>query len=141
MAQAARKAKDKQSIPDKLYFKIGEVADLIGVKPYVLRYWETEFPDIAPGKSKSKQRLYKRKEVELIFQIKELLYEEKFTIEGARQQLKELGRKGKGREEKEGSRGVAKQIALPLAGQNPNVRQMLRSLKKKLQELAKLIEE
>lgn len=79
-------------IPDKLYFKIGEVAKIIGVKPYVLRYWETEFPDIAPGKSKTNQRLYKRKEVERILQIKDLLYREKYTIEGARKRLKSLAR-------------------------------------------------
>ncbi len=140
MSQTARKAKDVQMIPDKLYFKIGEVADLVGVKPYVLRYWETEFPEIAPGKSKSKQRLYKRKEVELIFKIKALLYGEKFTIEGARRQLKE-GVKKVGGKDKDHSKETAKQISLPLANQNPNIRQMLRGLKKKLQELAKLIEE
>ena len=77
-------------IPDKLYFKIGEVAEIIGVKPYVLRYWETEFPEIAPGKSKTNQRLYKRKEVEKILSIRRLLYQEKFTINGARKKLKEL---------------------------------------------------
>lgn len=139
MAQAARKTKKPSTIPDKLYFKIGEVADLIGVKPYVLRYWETEFPEIAPGKSKSKQRLYKRKEVELIFKIKTLLYDQKFTIEGARQQLKEQGKRGskKNNESQKGSQ----QIALPLTGENPKLRQMLKGLKKKLQELSKLIEE
>ena len=77
-------------IPDKLYFKIGEVAEIIGVKPYVLRYWETEFPDLAPGKSQSKQRLYKRKEVEAILKVRDLLYKEKFTIDGARKRLKQL---------------------------------------------------
>ncbi len=92
---SAMSAKQTQSaIPDKLYFKIGEVAKIIGVKPYVLRYWETEFPDIAPGKSKTNQRLYKRKEVERILQIKELLYREKYTIEGARKRLKSLARGG-----------------------------------------------
>jgi len=95
-------AKTAQSaIPDKLYFKIGEVAKIIGVKPYVLRYWETEFPDIAPGKSKTNQRLYKRKEVEKILQIKDLLYREKYTIEGARKRLKSLGRGGLDKVEEE----------------------------------------
>ncbi|MBF0491360.1 MAG: MerR family transcriptional regulator [Deltaproteobacteria bacterium] len=79
-------------IPDKLYFKIGEVAKLVGVKPYVLRYWETEFPEIRPGKSQTNQRLYKRKEVETVFKIKELLYKEKFTISGARKRLKDIER-------------------------------------------------
>ncbi len=86
-------AKQSQTIiPDKLYFKIGEVAKIIGVKPYVLRYWETEFPDISPGKSKTNQRLYKRKEVEKILMIRDLLYREKYTIEGARKRIKSLGR-------------------------------------------------
>lgn len=76
------------AIPDKLYFKIGEVAGIIGVKPYVLRYWETEFSDISPIKSRTNQRLYKRRDVELIVHIKELLYQERFTIDGARKKLK-----------------------------------------------------
>jgi DNA-binding transcriptional MerR regulator len=79
-------------IPNKLYFRIGEVSDLVGVKPYVLRYWESEFPDIKPSKSKSGQRLYKRRDVELLLRIKELLYEERFTINGARKRLKEFSR-------------------------------------------------
>lgn len=79
-------------IPNKLYFRIGEVSELIDVKPYVLRYWETEFPDIKPTKSKSGQRLYKRRDVELLFKIKSLLYEQGFTINGARQKLKDLMR-------------------------------------------------
>jgi DNA-binding transcriptional MerR regulator len=82
----------EQQIPDKLYFRIGEVSDIVGVKPYVLRYWESEFSDINPTKSKSGQRLYKRRDVELLLNIKQLLYEERFTINGARKRLKELGR-------------------------------------------------
>jgi DNA-binding transcriptional MerR regulator len=71
-------------IPDKLYFKIGEVSDLLGVEPYVLRYWETEFAVLSPKKSGTGHRLYRRKDVELLLRIKHLLYEKKFTIEGAR---------------------------------------------------------
>src|SRR6478609_863211 len=74
-------------IPDKLYFKIGEVSDLLGVEPYVLRYWETEFSVLSPKKSGTGHRLYRRKDVELLLRIKHLLYEKKFTIEGARQTL------------------------------------------------------
>lgn len=81
-----------QKLPDKLYFRIGEVSDIVGVKPYVLRYWETEFGDIKPSKSKSGQRLYKKRDVELLLKIRELLYAERFTISGAKQRLKELGR-------------------------------------------------
>ena len=79
-------------IPNKLYFRIGEVSDLVGVRPYVLRYWESEFPDIKPSKSKSGQRLYKRRDVEQLVRIRQLLYEERFTIDGARKRLKELTR-------------------------------------------------
>ena len=79
-------------IPNKLYFRIGEVSDIVGVKPYVLRYWESEFPDIKPSKSKSGQRLYKRRDVDLLLRIRQLLYEERFTINGARKRLREWGR-------------------------------------------------
>lgn len=74
-------------IPDKLYFKIGEVSELLGVEPYVLRYWESEFPSLSPKKSGTGHRLYRRKDVELLLRIKHLLYEKRFTIEGARQSL------------------------------------------------------
>ena len=76
-------------IPDKLYFKIGEVSDLLGVEPYVLRYWETEFATLSPKKSGTGHRLYRRKDVELLLRIKHLLYDRKFTIEGARQTLQQ----------------------------------------------------
>jgi DNA-binding transcriptional MerR regulator len=80
---------------DKLYFKIGEVAKIVGVKPYVLRYWESEFSVIKPGKTRSKHRLYRRKDVETLLRIKDLLHARRFTIEGARRQLKsELGTEG-----------------------------------------------
>jgi DNA-binding transcriptional MerR regulator len=79
-------------IPNKLYFRIGEVSRLAGVKPYVLRYWETEFPSIGPKKSGSNHRLYRRKDVELILEIKRLLYDKRFTIEGARKFLEDRTR-------------------------------------------------
>ena len=71
-------------IPDKLYFKIGEVASLLDIKTHVLRYWETEFPALQPVKSRSNQRLYRRKDVETALLIKDLLYRQGFTIAGAR---------------------------------------------------------
>ncbi len=76
-------------IPDKLYFRIGEVARLADVEPFVLRYWETEFPALKPGKSSHGQRLYRRREVELALTIKSLLHEQGFTIAGARKQLQQ----------------------------------------------------
>jgi len=80
----------KFNIPDKLYFKIGEVSKITRVKPYVLRYWESEFKIISPLKSKSKQRVYRRKDVELILEIKRLLYDERYTLEGAKSKIREL---------------------------------------------------
>src|ERR1700719_170201 len=76
-----------QEIPDKLYFRIGDVARLAGIKPYVLRFWETEFPALGPRKSGTGHRLYRRKDVEMVLEIKRLLYEQRFTIEGARKFL------------------------------------------------------
>src|SRR5213079_1041771 len=76
-----------QSIPQKLFFKIGEVCELAGVQAHVLRYWETEFPMLAPQKNRAGQRVYRRKDVEMVLRIRDLLYEEKFTIAGAKKRL------------------------------------------------------
>jgi DNA-binding transcriptional MerR regulator len=74
-------------IPNKLFFKIGEVCELAGLEPYVLRFWETEFPNLAPQKSKAGHRVYRRRDVEMVLKIKSLLYERGFTIAGARKHL------------------------------------------------------
>ena len=74
-------------IPDKLYFRIGEVSKLTQTKPYVLRFWETEFPTLKPAKTKSGHRLYRREDVEAVLEIKRLLYSKGFTISGARKHL------------------------------------------------------
>jgi DNA-binding transcriptional MerR regulator len=79
-------------VPDKTYFRIGEVAKLTGVKAYVLRFWETEFKMMAPPKSRSKQRMYRRRDIETILKIKHLLYERRFTIKGARRYLLDTAR-------------------------------------------------
>ena len=76
-----------KAIPNKLFFKIGEVCDLAGVEPFVLRFWESEFPTLAPTKSKAGHRVYRRKDVEMVLKIKSLLYDRGFTIAGARKQL------------------------------------------------------
>jgi len=76
------------SIPDKLYFKIGEVSKITGVEPYILRYWESEFKLVKPYRTKSNQRLYRKKDVETILKIRQMLYEQKFTIAGAKKILK-----------------------------------------------------
>lgn len=108
-------------IPNKLYFRIGEVAKLAGIKPYVLRFWETEFPGLGPKKSGTGHRLYRRKDVELVLEIKRLLYEKRYTIEGARKTLtgkpkKEIAKVARKSQEKQGE----------LFGGNPALFQELR---------------
>ncbi|MFQ5585591.1 MAG: MerR family transcriptional regulator [Thermodesulfobacteriota bacterium] len=80
-------------IPDRLYFKIGMVSKIADIKPYILRYWESEFDMIRPQKTKSNQRVYSRKDVELILEIKRLIYKEKFTLEGAKKQIRAVQRR------------------------------------------------
>ncbi|MGH9407784.1 MAG: MerR family transcriptional regulator [Terriglobia bacterium] len=87
VSQKGNSAASEVSIPDKVYFRIGEVSRLARTKPYVLRYWETEFPSLRPAKTRTGHRVYRRKDVEAVFQIKRLLYEQGFTIDGARKQL------------------------------------------------------
>jgi len=91
LARRSARPTEAAGIPDRPYFKIGEAARLCAVKPYVLRYWETEFRSIKPHKTRSQQRLYRRKDLELLLKIRHLLYDERFTIEGARARLRELG--------------------------------------------------
>ena len=95
-------------IPDKLYFRIGEVSELCRLPAYVLRFWETEFPQLKPVKSSTGQRMYRQRDVENVLHIKKLLYDEGFTIAGARQQLKDE------------ARPAAKQSGLPFPKKNSN---------------------
>ena len=83
-------AKAMKNVPEKTYYRIGEVAKITRVKPYVLRYWETEFKAMVPPKSSSNQRMYRRKDIERVLMIKHLLYKQRFTIEGARKRLNEI---------------------------------------------------
>jgi DNA-binding transcriptional MerR regulator len=106
-----------EEIPDKLYFRIGDVARLAGIKPYVLRFWETEFSGLGPKKSGTGHRLYRRKDVEMVLEIKRLLYGQRFTIEGARKFLEtrpkpEARPSGKGKKQ-------AKAAARPAPSENP----------------------
>jgi len=86
-----RTTEETTEAPDKRYYRIGEVSRITGVKPYVLRYWESEFRWMSPQKSRSKQRLYRRRDIDMILLIKKLLYEQRFTIAGARKKLRDLG--------------------------------------------------
>ncbi len=110
-SQSARTARTLPEIPDKLYFRIGEVAKLCGVQTYVLRFWESEFPQLKPNKSGTGQRLYRVREVELARRIRTLLYDEGYTIAGARQTLQSESRKTR--------RLPRQQAELPLAEDAP----------------------
>ncbi len=115
----------KVQLPDKLYFKIGEVATIVGVQPYVLRYWESEFSVVRPSKTGSKHRLYRRRDVETLLQIKRLLHDERFTIEGARKRLKSLQKEER------------RQPELPLGDRT--YRTVLSQLRKELESLHRLL--
>lgn len=92
--KTGRAERAERSFPDKLFYKIGEVGKIAGVEPYVLRYWESEFPFLRPRKSKSGQRIYIKKDLETILQIKDMLYSERYTIEGVRKRLAEGAQPG-----------------------------------------------
>ena len=110
-------------IPNKQYFKIGEVSALTQLEAYVLRYWETEFKMIRPVRFGSNQRMYRRKDVELIFEIKKLLYEEGFTIAGARKKLLHPSK-----EKKETPPPVIEKETIPAPGLDPLIREIHREL-------------
>lgn len=93
-------ATEERQIPDRLFFRIGDVSDVTGVEAYVLRYWETEFTALKPKKGSNGQREYRRKDVELVLEIKRLLYDEKYTIAGARKALREKAKQTKRVEKK-----------------------------------------
>ena len=93
MPQPKNRAADSPAIPDRLYFKIGDAARICGVETYVLRFWETQFPQLKPNKSGSGQRLYRRRDVELALRIKQLVHEEGYTLAGARQVLDQVPRR------------------------------------------------
>ena len=124
-------------IPQKLYFRIGEVAKLAGIKPYVLRFWESEFKRLGPKKSGSGQRLYRRKDVELVLEIKRLLYEKRFTIEGAKKCLEEHLR-SESRESVNGGKARA-----PVGNQGelfPPTSCLVQDMRKGLREVLALLE-
>jgi DNA-binding transcriptional MerR regulator len=133
-----------EEIPDKLYFRIGEVARLAGIKPYVLRFWETEFPALDPKKSGTGHRLYRRKEVQLVLEIKRLLYEKRYTIEGARKFLEGRPKNG---DPAPPQAGVSKRSPGKPAAENKQNQTgffdvpspLLETVRKELQEIAELL--
>ena len=94
--KSGKRAREEVLIPDKLYFRIGEVSRLCRLPAYVLRFWETEFPQLKPIKSSTGQRMYRQRDLENVLRIKTLLYDEGFTIAGARQQLRSETKSSKG---------------------------------------------
>jgi DNA-binding transcriptional MerR regulator len=88
-----KRAVEAPTIPDRLYFKIGDVARICGLETYVLRFWESQFPQLKPNKSGTGQRLYRRREVELVLEIKRLVHKEGYTLAGARHALEQHGRR------------------------------------------------
>jgi DNA-binding transcriptional MerR regulator len=125
--ERAEAADPMAGIPDKLFFRIGEVSQLVGVKEYVLRYWESEFPGLSPRKSSSGQRMFRRKDVEMLLRIKHLLYDQKFTIEGARKALQEKNKPAVARETK-------RLAQAELFGSNP-----LPEIRRQLSEILQLL--
>jgi DNA-binding transcriptional MerR regulator len=138
------------AIPEKQYFKIGEVSEILDVEPYVLRYWESEFKILKPTRTRARQRLYHKKDLELLLEIKHLLYDEKFTIAGAKKRLQEMkkqvsaekkakrpARTARPREELETPN--LRMENLPHSG-NADYREILLEIKKELKELRSILE-
>jgi DNA-binding transcriptional MerR regulator len=109
------------TIPQKLFFRIGEVCDLIKVQPHVLRYWETEFPMLSPQKNRAGQRVYRRKDVEMVLRIRNLLYEEKFTIAGARKKISEELRKSSPTRSKANPRELTPEIEVAVESREEEI--------------------
>jgi DNA-binding transcriptional MerR regulator len=119
------------TIPSKLYFSISEVSEMTNVKPHVLRYWESEFSDLRPKKNRAGNRSYRERDIKMVKTIRDLLYKQGFTIQGARMQLRERMRK-------DDAPGAPVQLELPVNGDRS--RELLRAMKSELQELRKRLD-
>ncbi|MBI5569489.1 MAG: MerR family transcriptional regulator [Desulfomonile tiedjei] len=140
------------AIPEKQYFKIGEVSEILDVEPYVLRYWESEFKILKPTRTRARQRLYHKKDLELLMEIKHLLYDEKFTIAGAKKRLQEMKKqsaaekKAKKTPEKTVLKAKEEIEILESKSENPHFsdrsdyREILLEIKKELKELRSILE-
>ncbi len=127
---------DATRIPNKLFFKIGEVCEITDTQPYVLRYWESEFPALAPAKNSSGQRIYRRRDIETVLRIKQLLYEEGFTIAGAKKRLEQEMSEKNGVERRE-----EPEEGLPVpAGADDRTRAVLLEVRQQLREMLTLLE-
>jgi DNA-binding transcriptional MerR regulator len=127
----------ERKIPNKLFFKIGEVCEITDTQPYVLRYWESEFPALAPAKNSSGQRIYRRRDIETVLRIKQLLYDEGFTIAGAKKRLEtELT----GRAETPQPAVLAAAAAAGAPASDDKTRVALREVKDTLKEILTLLD-
>jgi DNA-binding transcriptional MerR regulator len=135
MAELAREVSEQSTpqIPDRLFFRIGDVGEIAGVETYVLRFWESEFPMLAPKKTSNGQRQYRRKDVETVLEIKRLLYAEGYTIAGARKVLHDRVRV------KKQPQAQKQQTPLPFAQRSSDDPPPLRNIKKELQEILALL--
>jgi len=135
--------KEKKShipaLPDKRYFRIGEVSKLVGLPSHTLRYWETEFKFLSPQKAGTGQRMYKKSDVEFIFLIKQLLHDQRFTIEGARQHLKEMKAGGKGGLNIEGKSKSKSSAQLKLGFEENLLKDKVKKAVKELRAVEKLL--
>jgi DNA-binding transcriptional MerR regulator len=134
MREAAA-TEQRPEIPDKLYFRIGEVSRLAGIKPYVLRFWETEFSSLGPKKSGKGHRLYRRKDVELVLEIKRLLYDKRYTIEGARKFLEARSREAPSK----GAETAARPAGRSQGDLFRNPGPLLEEIRKELTEILELL--
>lgn len=139
------------AIPEKQYFKIGEVSEILDVEPYVLRYWESEFKILKPTRTRARQRLYHKKDLELLVEIKHLLYDEKFTIAGAKKRLQEMKKQvSADKKAKKPAKALKNKEAADLPGSlvenssaqenQAGYREILLEIKKELKELRSILE-
>lgn len=131
-----------QVTPRKLFYRIQEVSKITGIKPYVLRYWETEFRELSPAKDASEQRRYRPSDIEVVFAIRKLLYEDRFTIEGARKRLREELRRMRGQGDSPKVEAVAAMVAKPatVSGGTISARKLNESLERLRGEVSELLQ-
>jgi DNA-binding transcriptional MerR regulator len=141
MAQASRKraATDAPVIPDRLYFKIGDVARICGIETYVLRFWETQFPQLRPNKSGTGQRLYRRRDVELAVEIDRLVHKEGYTLAGARQALEGGARRTPVAQAAEAKPEMAVRSTGSESPVRPDVRAVIQQARAELREISALL--
>ena len=138
------------AIPEKQYFKIGEVSEILNVEPYVLRYWESEFKILKPTRTRARQRLYHKRDLELLLEIKHLLYDEKFTIAGAKKRLQEMKKQAaaekraakapKASRVKEEIKALESRMENATSDPQADYRDLLLEIKKELYELRVILE-